>query len=199
MRSKPLLFFALLVSCLFLCSCSEKPLSDPAKAKVDKQLLGVWRSTSLPVVLYDETDISYLHFGAKKSIFGSMEIAEVFHKKDQGLASNPPCASFPTHIGDKHYMNTSTESEGQRQDDPTNQLSLEDMTWAIYKYEVTKNGQLRIWTIDVVFVEKSIKEGKIKGSGYILDDTSKNLRDFITNNDKSLFPEIFLCVYERVK
>ncbi len=89
-------------ACLLLSSCgdSENPLSDPLKAKPDKQLAGIWRRTD------DSNGVEYYHVGRAggKLPPGIMRAVGVVHNKDGTI--NPPeeMLLFSTTIGEKHFL-----------------------------------------------------------------------------------------------
>ncbi len=103
-------FVALAGACLLLSSCggSKNPLSDPAKAKADAQLMGVWRMT-------DSSGVSYVHVGCAggKLPPGIMEAIIIGHNVDGTLNEPEQMLMFSTIIGGNHYLNlvNSTKAE----------------------------------------------------------------------------------------
>lgn len=158
------------------CLVSRHPLSNPAKAAADAQLLGVW-------VAHDKGEnLVYLHVGRGKN--GMMEAMWVEHGEDGGYKVS-------------HYSAFPTQLEGMTL---LNVVSSEDHKatkgYDIMRYQIDGNRRLSLALMSEDFVKQDIKDGKLKGKiepgklgDTIITASGKELLAYIKSADQSkLFP-----------
>lgn len=185
-----LLFLASFV-CLVLVGCvdSDSPLSDPAAAKPDERLAGVWRLRG------EDGQVTYYHIGhlegkLPKSVMG---VVSVTHK--QGTVGAPgELLIFPSALGDKTYLNITGGKKESLQ-------AIHEKGWKaadayfIFKYRVD-GDKLSLWIMDGEVKRRAIEGGKIKGviekkqlAGDIVKftDTTENVARFVAEAGDSLF------------
>jgi hypothetical protein len=172
---------------------SSRPLSDPMQAKIDKRLIGSWRT-----VIRNET--YYFHIGAG-NILGKlnwMELVLVKPGKKKPAFYMRHFVGFPTIIGDKNYFNIGYTSKlvPQLRGSKPEELIASVDRYDIFQYKFV-GDKLEILAPDQKFMRTSIKTGKIKGKDAKTDDTVENLLAFIKSVGQKMFPKKF--VYTRVK
>ncbi len=178
----------LFAACVFLSSCipdSEKPLSDPALANIDKRLVGVWYFVNV------DGDATYVHFEAKDSHW--MQALTVDHMKEGGLRADSDSLYefFISEIGKDRYMNFIVFPKEKSKEAPT---------YFFGKYDILADGSLLIWIMnneDAVRV--AIEAGRLKGvvsgkkdwtQSVRIKDSAEKIIAFITTTDpKTLFTE----------
>ncbi len=184
----------LLLLALFLPACvpeSESPISDPAKATVDKRLLGVWAGKMI-----GEKEDQYIHFvEAENSI---TEVVLVTHQKKRG-----PGVSFyemyPTVIGKKQYMNVKSSVHDDLKT-PEQVKEMESHGYFFTRYQITKKGILKIWIMMDEEVREAVKKGQLKGKiarggegDVTITDTRENIIKYIeADHKKDIFELIFI-------
>jgi hypothetical protein len=164
--------------CALLCGClvSLHPLSSPAEAAPDPQLLGVW-------VAHDKgEDLMYLHIGLGKK--GMTEAMLVEHGED-GRYKVSRYSAFPTKIEGMSLLNVIAPEEHK-----------DTRGYDIMRYQVDGNSlSLALMSEDAV--KHDITDGKLEGKvepGTYGDTTitasSRELLAYIKSADPSrLFPE----------
>lgn len=182
----------LLISSLILTACvpeSENPISDPAKATVDKRLLGVWAGK-----MSGEKEDQYIHFvEAENSI---TEVVLVSHQKKRG-----PGVSFykmyPTTIGKNQYMNVKSSVPDDLKS-PEQVKKLESHGYFFTRYRISEKGILKIWIMMDEEVSEAVKNGQLKGKiakgdgDVTITDTRENIIKFIeADHKKDIFELIF--------
>jgi hypothetical protein len=148
-------------ACLLVVGCddSKHPLSDPAAAKPDQRLLGVWRWQN------GSGEVIYYHVGQAGEKFpaGMMRVVEVKHS--EGKVEPPEeFLMFPTVLQGKNYLNVVSDGDkklvkvldekGWRPD------AVESYTFLKYQVEGDK---LVVWLVDEGAKERAIRGGKVKG------------------------------------
>ncbi len=172
---------------------TKHPLSNPSQAKIDEDVAGTWH-----IVIKGKT--YYLHVGAG-NIVGQLNWTEL-------VLVNPGdtkpsfymhhLIGFPTTIGGESYFNVAHMSRliPQLRGSKIEQLVSSVERFEIMKYQLT-GDHLDIWSADQKLIAEAIAAGRIKGSGGQIDDTPKNVIQFIQSSAPKLFPNKFR--YTRVK
>jgi hypothetical protein len=131
-----------LCAALLWASCgppgSVHPLSDPASARPDDRLIGVWDLVE-PREADDEEEEASLRFTALQD--GMTEIRD----SDEELRLR----MFPTELHGRSYMNL----QDVREPGP----------WLIARYELGEDGALAIWLMNDEAVRGAIERGELKG------------------------------------
>ncbi len=183
----------LLLLALFLPACvpeSENPISDPAKATVDKRLLGVWAGKMI-----GEKEDQYIHFvEAENSI---TEIVLVTHQKKRGPGVSL-YEMYPTVIGKNKYMNVKRSVHDDFKT-PEQVKEMETHGYFFTRYRISKKGILKIWIMMDEEVREAVKKGELKGNiarggegDITITDTRDNIIKFIeADHKKDIFELIF--------
>jgi hypothetical protein len=188
---KPLLAILFPALCLILAGCddSTRPLSDPASAKADSRLAGVWRERA------DGGPVTYYHIGRADLNLPEGVMRAVGVRHQDGRVDPPEeYLMFPTTLGDKTYLNVISINEQVTK-------TLEEKGWKaesldsyfILKYKVDGNKVL-VWLMDSDTKKRAIESGKIKGliehgtsERVRFDDTTANLARFVAQAGDNLF------------
>jgi hypothetical protein len=198
-------FAAVAAVCLLFSSCgeSEKPLSDPLKAKPDAQLVGIWRTK------HGEGSVEYVHVARAggKLPPGIMRTVSVQHNQDGTLGQPGEDLLFCTCAGENHYLNVVLTVDDERDVARLSKAGWNTKlikSYCLVKYAV-KGDSLTVWIMDPASQRELIKSGKIKGvvnkdSGRFTD-TSENLAALLSAPESAkLFQNKDLMHrYERVK
>lgn len=139
---------------LALASCSppesSNPLSDPAAAKADKRLDGIFTGR------LGDTD-GMLRLVPKTGPY--FDLVLVVDDSPKG-AVVLTYEAFPTALAGKSYLNlrrkTFTDTYAEKYE-----LSA---TYIFVKYEVDKAGAVKLWTMDDDLVEDAVEAGTLKGT-----------------------------------
>jgi hypothetical protein len=165
------------------CGDSTAPLSDPAAAKVDQRLLGVWR------IKAEDGSVTYCHVGqAGEKLPGAMRIATVTHREDR---IEPPTLllAFVSRLGDKTYLNVADGKPERAERVAAEGWKTVD-AYFILRYEMA-DDKLTIWTMDAGAKRQAVEGGKIKGTTErrqaLLTDTTENLARFVAAAGDGLF------------
>lgn len=168
-----------LALCAMLCGCpvAQQPLSNPADAAPDAQLLGVWQA-------HDKgEDLVYLHIGRGKQ--GLMDAMLVEHGED-GRYKVFHYSAFPTQYEGMTLLNIISPED--HKDTPG---------YDIVRYHVDGKRSLSLALMSEDVVKQAINDGKLKGKvgPGTFDDTTitasgKELLAYIKSADQSkLFPK----------
>lgn len=180
--------------CLFLAGCDDSttPLSDAAKARPDKELIGVWQQKS-------DSDTTYYLVGllGDKAPAGAMRVVGLTQTTSGELYAPSQMLLFPTEIAGNRYLNLTDATQDQL-------ASLQETGWkaglfnsySLLKYRVEGNALL-IWPMNRDAKEKAIQAGKIKGEikrdkdapRIRFTDTPEHLAQFVAATDASLFSD----------
>ncbi|MDY0167627.1 MAG: hypothetical protein RBS80_13855 [Thermoguttaceae bacterium] len=187
-----LFVFVLLGTSLLIAGCDDStvPLSDPSKATLDKNLIGLWQD-------HHQNGVTYYHVGrlGNNAPEGLMRVAVVSHQNDGELQQPSQVVVFRSDIGGKSYLNLAGVSEEQLE-------SIQESGWQadmldsyiLAKYQVEDDGLL-LWAMDKEAKKKAIQDGKIKGeikqgdnrTRVRFTDTTENLAEFVAAAGDELF------------
>ena len=166
---------------LLCCSCfdSKNPLADPAKAKADGDLAGVWR------VKNPDQNVAYYHIACAggKMPAGVMRAVVAVHAADGTI--NPPgdLLMFSTTIGEHHFLNMIDIEQKDIEQIAKDGWKPELVKgYSFVKYNV-QGDTLTVWGIDPDAKGKAIEAGKIKGT---VDENTKTFTDTSENLSKFL-------------
>lgn len=123
------------------------PLSDPASAKIDTRLSGLWSGN------IGESFV-FAHFLPKGD--GEMEIVTVAREKDES-AHWSVFSMFPSRVAGNDYMNVKLLVDDGRPQDQ------DDQGFVLCRYEVDGDGGLTVWRIDEAAAIADIEQGKVGG------------------------------------
>ncbi|MHB8877885.1 MAG: hypothetical protein ACYC8T_29680, partial [Myxococcaceae bacterium] len=152
---------------------SKNPLSDPAQARVDPRLTGLWAGEV-------NGSAATLQFFPKKGAY--VDVVLVGDDGDKGAAVLTFDA-FPTALAGKSYLNLRAKTfAGPYGENPS--LAAE---YIFARYEVGKDGALTLWTMDDAPVKAAVKAGKLKGtageSTAKLTASTAELAEFVRGTD----------------
>ncbi len=184
-------------SAMLFASCSDtsttNPLVDPAKAKPDKTLYGVWRLRD------DPEEKAYFHVGrvGGECPDGVMQVVAIGHSADGTLDLTPEGTSgivLTTEIDEVRCFSFAELPTKTVTDIAAKGWKPETIDKYVFvKYQV-RDDELTIWYVDDSVIDKAIKDGAIKGKhgdgedeGIIIADTTENLRGFVQKKGDSLF------------
>jgi len=125
---------------------SLHPLSDPARAKVDARLVGLWASQK------DNGDV-LLHFIPRSD--GWMEIVMVSYRNGRTAGRWSVFRMFPSHIDGRDYMNLRFVAEAT-------ELAT-SKRFTLIRYRLSRDGALTAWSMSEAATRSAIKAG-LKGS-----------------------------------
>lgn len=189
--------------CLFLAGCDDSttPLSDAAKARPDKGLIGAWQQKS-----ESGTDYYFVGLLDDKAPAGVMRVVGLTQTTDGELHAPNQMLLFATEIGGNRYLNVTGATQEQL-------TSLQKTGWKadlfdsyfLLKYRVEGDTVL-VWPMNWDAKEKAIQAGKIKGeikrdkdgTRIRFTDTPEHLAQFVAAADASLFSDKPLR-FERIR
>lgn len=156
-----------LTGLMIFSACSEphslNPLSDPAEATIDEEIIGTWTGF---LELLDETIL--LHFIPGENRL--TDIVVVAYQEGQpgslGLAR-----MFPTVINGDRYMNVMWR---ELTDDYSSNPDRYP-TYYFYKYQFLPENALKLWSFSATPVREAINKGIIKGRLPSYKDPETNL------------------------
>jgi hypothetical protein len=199
----------ILLSVLPLASCVQLsgPLSDPDKAKPDRELLGVWRNSD------NAPGYSFLFVGSSGDRHqppGIVEVIQVESNRHDNIMARQPLLFFTTAIGKSKYANIKYADfvpAADRAKLPTRAKRYAN-GYALIKYQVEQD-RLSVWLPDSEEAVALVQTGKLKGSvedGGLLKlklatiDDSPGLSRFLGDGgDKVLFPDKHKSTFTRVR
>ena len=193
----------LLGACLLIAGCDDStvPLSDPSKASLDKQLVGLWKHDH-------QNGVTYYHVGrlGGNAPEGVMRVVIVSHQNDGELQQPSQLIAFRSDIDGKSYLNLAGATQEQL-------TSIQQSGWQadmldsyiLVKYRVEDDGLL-LWATNKDAKKKAIQDGKIKGeikegdggTRIRFTDTTENLAKFVAAAGDGLFVDEPLR-FERVQ
>lgn len=193
--------------CVALAACdSEKPAVDPQKAKIDEQLLGVWKHTD------ERGNVRFFHVGRmdKKYPTGMIRVIPITHHAKNGRVSGGGngLPAFAGTIGNDKYLNVAVaDTKDVEKMNETGWDAKLVKCYTIGKYEV-KDNTLTYWPMDDAAKRKAIEAGKIQGkidvrkdSSFVpiyFTDTTENIAKFLADPaNANLFEK--KETYQRVK
>jgi hypothetical protein len=169
-----------LFSFLFVSGCIthfKNALTEPGAQKPDSSLYGTWGTQK------DDEPI-FIHIG-KEERTGRLKVAMVEFDKD-GKMKISQWSGHTSRLGDKHYLNLKWVSPEEDKYEG----------YLIIKYETT-GDHFKFYFMDNSFVEKAVKEGRLRGniakgrwtsSAWVTQDQT-SLQQFVLSNDKLLFQD----------
>ncbi len=134
---------------LILAACvpeSIHPLADPAQAKADSRLAGLWS------IRVDNEDM-FLHFIPRSD--GWTEIVSVSHSKNNESGEWTVFRMFPTRIDGRDYMNVRFIAEAK-------EISTSKRFY-LARYQLSQDGALTMWSMKRKPAIAAIKGG-LRGS-----------------------------------
>jgi len=174
------------------CDDSTVPLSDPSKASLDKQVIGLWKHDH-------QNGVTYYHVGrlGDNAPDGVMRVVIVSHPNGGDLQQPNQLLAFRSDIDGKSYLNIAGVTQEQLESIRENgwQANMLD-SYILLKYRV-ENDALLLWAMDKEAKKKAIQDGKIKGeikegdSGTRIrfTDTTENLAEFVATAGDELFAD----------
>lgn len=175
-------YFIIIVSLGFVLSCvphSENPLSEPNPAKIDLSILGTW-------FWKDENETGYIHIGLdEKSKLLKLVMIDI---KSDGELNISEFFGHTSSLEGKNYLNLKW----------IRQTEFKIKEYIFVKYTVSQDS-LGLALMDSDVVVRAIEGGSLKGkvgkdkffSFITITEEQKKLQQFILQNDKALFPEIY--------
>ena len=163
---------ALLTAAFTGCVSSVEPLSDAKTSLPDLRLLGDWE--------YQDGEGSEkvkLNVALKK---GAPKVLQI--TADDGKEKET-ADLFLTKIGNDHFASVENEeSDGKKR-------------YLIARYELLKDGTVRIWVPETDFFAKAVEDKKLKGQvnqpnlfkDVALEDTAENVRNFLKQHGMKCF------------
>jgi len=177
----------LLAAVLFagLASCeppaSDNPLSDPATAKVDSKLVGIWRGQK-------DGDVVYLHVTGKDKGLLDLTLLGTDTKKGSVVLT---FEGFATELGGKKYLNLRPKTKGG---DPWDDAWNVRPRYIFAQYEL-KGGGVSLSLMDEDLVKEAVKSGKLAGKDdgdkIVLSETTPKLAAWVQAADHSKLFEPF--------
>ncbi len=134
---------------LILSACvpeSVHPLSDPAQAKVDVRLVGLWSARK------DDED-ALLHFIPRSD--GWTEIVMVSYRNGREAGEWSVFRMFPSRIDGRDYMNVRFIAEAAER--------AKSKRFFLARYQLSQDGALTFWSMSGPAADSAIKAG-LKGS-----------------------------------
>lgn len=189
--------------CLFLTGCDDSttPLSDAAKARPDKELIGVWQQKSDSGTTYHLVGLL-----GDKAPAGVMRVVGLTQTTGGELYAPSQMLLFPTEIAGNRYLNLTDATQEQL-------ASLQKTGWKadlfdsyfLLKYRVEGDTVL-VWPMNPDAKKKAIEAGKIKGeitkgkdgTRIRFTDTPEHLAQFVAAAGASLFSDKPLR-FERIR
>jgi len=171
------------------CDDSTVPLSDPSKASLDKQVIGLWKHDH-------QNGVTYYHVGrlGDNAPDGVMRVVIVSHPNGGDLQQPNQLLAFRSDIDGKSYLNIAGVTQEQLESIRENgwQANMLD-SYILLKYRV-ENDALLLWAMDKEAKKKAIQDGKIKGEikekfgGSVrFTDTTEDLAEFVAAAGDGLF------------
>lgn len=166
---------------LILSACvpeSVHPLSDPAQAKVDVRLVGLWSARK------DDGD-AFLHFITRSD--GWTEIVMVSYRNGREAGDWSVFRMFPSRIDGRDYMNVRFIAEAAERANSEN--------FVLARYHLSRDDALSIWSISESAGHTAIKaglEGSVRkalfGDDILFEAKSEDLAEFLrSSNIEELF------------
>jgi hypothetical protein len=188
------LTFVLLGACLLIAGCDDStvPLSDPSKASLDKQLVGLWKHDH-------QNGMTYYHVGrlGGSAPDGVMRVVVASHQTSGELQQPSQLVAFPSDIDGKSYLNVAGATQEQLTSIQENgwQADMLD-SYILVKYRV-EDDALLLWATNKDAKKKAIQGGKIKGeikegdggTRIRFTDTTENLAKFVAAAGDALFAD----------
>jgi hypothetical protein len=175
--SRPLLLVAaVLLATLGSCKPprSHHPLSDPAQAKADTRLPGLWSGKT------PDGEAAFLYVVQRSGAL--VDLVLLGDDGDKGAAVLHYDA-FPTVLDGKGYLNLRRRSfKGEYGEGPQ-----VDSEYIFARYQVSRDGTLTLAVMEDDPVEEAVKagtlEGKIEDGEVALSADSDHLADFVRRSD----------------
>ena len=177
------------VGCLLLfglVSCeppaSDNPLSDPAAAKVDSKLVGMWRGQK-------DGDVVFMHVTGKDQGLLDLTLLGTDTKKGSVVLT---FEGFASDLGGKKYLNLRPRTaKGEPWDDAWDVRPR----YLFAQYEV-KAGAVTLWLMkDVPLVKEAVQAGKLagrlEGDKVIITESTAKLAAWVQAADHSKLFEPF--------
>lgn len=157
---------------------SVHPLSDPAQAKVDLRLVGLWSARM------DDED-AFLHFIPGSD--GWTEIVMVSYRNGREAGAWSAFRMFPSRIDGRDYMNVRFVAEAAERS--------ESKLFLLARYQLSQDDALTIWSISGPAGRSAIEaglEGSVRKSAFgddiLIEAKSEDLAEFMRrSNVEELF------------
>ena len=168
---------AIFVLLLGLASCeppaSDNPLSDPATAKVDSKLVGMWRGQR-------DGDVVFLHVTGKDK--GLIDVTLLGNDTKKGSVVLT-FEGFVSELGGKRYLNLRPKTKkGEPFDD-----AWDVRPRYLFAHYELKGGALALSIMQEDLVKAAVKGGKLKGhlegDEVILNEETPKLAEFVKSSD----------------
>lgn len=168
--------FAVLVAVLVLGGCvieSKKPLTQIGSEKLDSSIIGTWYWNQ-------PNETGYVHIGLDSEQRYKIVMVETNGSGD---------------IKTREFLAHSSILKTGRYLNVVSQEKSSSKAFLFIRYEVSKEG-LNLFLPDSSVFEKAVESKMLKAQflkgknkGIVLLDSSKNLANFVVENDAQLFPE----------
>lgn len=175
-KETTLKIFAVLIAILVLGGCvieSKKPLTEIGSEKLDNSIIGTWYWN-------EPNETGFVHIGLNSEKRYKIVMVET---NGSGDIKTREFLAHSSALKTGRYLNV---------------VSLEKSSskaFLLIRYEVSKNG-LNLFLPDSSVFEKAVESKTLKAEfikgknkGIVLQDSSKNLANFVVENDAQLFPE----------
>ena len=161
---------------LILSACvpeSVHPLSDPAQAKVDVRLVGLWSARK-------DNEDAFLHFIPRSD--GWTEIVMVSYRNGREAGDWSVFRMFPSRIDGRDYMNVRFIAETAER--------AESKRFVLARYHLSRDDVLSIWSMSGPAGRSAIEaglEGSIRKSAFgddiLIEAKSEDLAEFLRGSD----------------
>ena len=161
---------------LILSACvpeSVHPLSDPAQAKVDVRLVGLWSARK-------DNEDAFLHFIPRSD--GWTEIVMVSYRNGREAGEWSAFRMFPSRIDGRDYMNVRFIAETAER--------AESKRFVLARYHLSRDDVLSIWSMSGPAGRSAIEaglEGSIRKSAFgddiLIEAKSEDLAEFLRGSD----------------
>ena len=161
---------------LILSACvpeSVHPLSDPAQAKVDVRLVGLWSARK-------DNEDAFLHFIPRSD--GWTEIVMVSYRNGREAGDWSIFRMFPSRIDGRDYMNVRFIAETAER--------AESKRFVLARYHLSRDDVLSIWSMSGPAGRSAIEaglEGSIRKSAFgddiLIEAKSEDLAEFLRGSD----------------
>ena len=161
---------------LVLSAClpeSIHPLSDPAQAKVDARLVGLWSARK-------DNEDALLHFIPRPD--GWTEIVMVSYRNDREAGEWSVFRMFPSRIDGRDYMNVQFIAEAAERS--------KSKRFLLARYHLSQDDALTIWSMSgpsAVFAIKAGLKGSVRkgqfGDDILIEAKPAELAEYLRRSD----------------
>ncbi len=175
-KQATLKIIAVLIAVMVLGGCvieSKKPLTEIGSEKLDNSIIGTWYWNQ-------PNETGYIHIGLDSEKRFKIVMVEI---NGSGDIKTRDFLAHSSALKTGKYLNVVSQGNNSSK------------AFLFIRYEVSKEG-LNLFLPDSSVFEKAVESKMLKAEfikgknkGLVLLDSSKNLADFVVENDALLFPE----------